>query len=142
MVLRAANQKPLIASGNHTFIYRLLAARHVPNTTCVVERYHPIHGTPNVAAMIHRHMQRNEWNPCRQTKPPTDMSFRGSEASRGIFPSCKLFLVLVILATWEDPSTPFHFGRDDISRGGSVLSARIITGTSPERHTGRSLRFR
>ena len=24
------------------------------------------------------------------------------------------------LATWEDPSTPFHFGRDDMSVGGSV----------------------
>ena len=70
--------------------------------------------------MIHRHMQRNERNPCRQTKPPTDMSFRGSEASRGIFPSCKLYLVLVILATWEDPSTPFHFGRDDMSVGGFI----------------------
>ena len=45
------------------------------------------------------------------------MSFRGSEASRGIFPSGKFYLVLVILATWEDPSAPFHFGRDDISVG-------------------------
>ena len=43
------------------------------------------------------------------------MSFRGSAASRGIFPSGKLYFVLVILATWEDPSTPFHFGRDDRS---------------------------
>ena len=35
-------------------------ARHVANITCVVEWYRAIHGTPNVAAMIHRHMQRNE----------------------------------------------------------------------------------
>ena len=56
------------------------------------------------------------------------MSFRGSEASRGIFPSGKLYLVLVILATWEDPSTPFHFGRDDMSGGGTIQPHRLYSG--------------
>ena len=72
------------------------------------------------------------------------------------------------LATREDSSTPFHFGRNDMPGGGFVLStqvvfetwraadcrpyghtggryhstAEVIFGTSPERHTGRSLRFR
>ena len=55
------------------------------------------------------------------------MSFRGSEASRGIFPSGKLYLALVILATWEDPSTPFHFGRDDMSVGGSIQPHRLYS---------------
>ena len=34
VVLRVANQNPLIAGGNHTFIHRLLAARYVANITC------------------------------------------------------------------------------------------------------------
>ena len=38
----------------HSFI-GYYAARHVPNKTCAVEWYCPIYGTPNVAAMIHRH---------------------------------------------------------------------------------------
>ena len=36
-------ERPVYRSGN------------VKKTTCAVERYHAIHGTPNVAAMIHRH---------------------------------------------------------------------------------------
>ena len=47
-------ERPVCRSGN------------VTNITRAVEWYHPIYGTPNVAAMIHRHMQRNEYNPCRQ----------------------------------------------------------------------------
>ena len=71
---------------------------------------------------------RCNYNPCGQPEPPTDMSFRGSEASRGIFPSGKLYLVLVILATWEDPSTPFYFGRDDMSGGGTIQPHRLYSG--------------
>ena len=32
-----------------------------------------------------------------------------------------------MLATWEDPSTPFHFGRDDISVGGAVHPHRLYS---------------
>ena len=126
------------------------------------------------------------------------LSFRPQrQRSGGIFPSCENYRRKVKSATWEDPSTPFHFGRDDMSGGGTVQphglyslrchgdessplhwvyrvlgdtiqphrlyserggrqicrpyghtggwyhpSARIVIGTSPERHTGRSLRFR
>ena len=59
--------------------------------------------------------------------PLIDMSFRGSEASRGIFPSCRFYLVLVILAIWENPSTPFHFGRDDISIGNTIQPHRLYS---------------
>ena len=87
---------------------------HVPNTTCAGKQNHP-----------------------------PGMSFRRShQRSGGIHPSSNNNLRKVKLATWEDPSTPFHFGRDDMSEGGSVLSARVVFATSPERHTGRSLRFR
>ena len=33
------------------------------------------------------------------------------------------------LAAWEDSSTPFHFARNDMSGGGSVLSAWVLFGT-------------
>ena len=39
--------------------------------------------------------------------------------SGGIYPSCKNYQRKVKLATWENPSAPFHFGRDDMSGGGS-----------------------
>ena len=35
---------------------------------------------------------------------------------------------MVILATWEDPSTPFHFGRDDISVGDAIQPHRLYSG--------------
>ena len=40
VVLRAANQNKLIAGGNHTFIYRQPAARHVATITCADEWNH------------------------------------------------------------------------------------------------------
>ena len=55
------------------------------------------------------------------------MSFRPErQRSGGIHPSCKNNLRKVKSATWEDPSTPFHFGRDDMSGGGSVLTIRVV----------------
>ena len=33
------------------------------------------------------------------------------------------------LAAWEDSSTPFHSTRNDMSGGGSVLSAQVVFGT-------------
>ena len=56
--------------------------------------------------------------------PPTCHSGLERQRSGGIYPSCKNNLRKVKLATWEDPSTPFHYGRDDMSGSGSVLSAR------------------
>ena len=40
-----------------------------------------------------------------------------AKRSGGIHPSSENNLRKVKSATWEDPSTPFHFGRDDISVG-------------------------
>ena len=49
------------------------------------------------------------------------MSFRPQrQRSGGIFPSSINNLRKVKLATWEDPSTSFHFGRDDMSGGGAI----------------------
>ena len=77
------------------------AARHVANTTCVG----------------------------KQNRPP-DMSFRPQrQRSGGIHSSSKNNLRKVKSAAWEDPSTPFHFGRDDMSVGGFVLPARVIFAT-------------
>ena len=45
--------------------------------------------------------------------------------SGGIHPSCKNNLRMGKIAAWEDPSTPFHFGRDDMSVGGSVQPHRL-----------------
>ena len=44
------------------------------------------------------------------------MSFRPQrQRSGGIHPSCRNNRRMVKFAAWEDTSTPFHFGRDDIS---------------------------
>ena len=49
------------------------------------------------------------------------MSFRPQrQRSGGIFPSSINNLRKVKLATWEDRSTSFHFGRDDMSGGGAI----------------------
>ena len=56
------------------------------------------------------------------------LSFRGSAASRGIFPSCNKNLRKVKFATWEDPSTSFHFGRDDMSIGDTIQPNRLYSG--------------
>ena len=89
----------------------------------------------NVAAMIHRHKQRNEHNLCGNTKPASDMSFRRSrQRSGGIHPSCGNNLRKVKLATWEDPSTPFHFGRDDISGWFRFVPTGYIGGVSGTAH--------
>ena len=108
------------------------------------------------------------------------MSFRGSEASRGIFPSSWFYLVLVHYPTWWIPPLRLRCGRNDkwgtflrirllfhehftpprgphqarlgepaspegssctASDGIPVHSYVVITGTFPERHTGRSLQF-
>ena len=108
------------------------------------------------------------------------MSFRGSEASRGIFPSSWFYLVLVHYPTWWIPPLRLRCGRNDkwgtflrirllfhehftpprgphqarlgepaspegssctVSDGIPVHSYVVITGTFPERHIGRSLRF-
>ena len=89
VVLRAANQKSLIASGNHTFIHRQSAARHVPNTTSMVE-----------------------WNHL-----PTCHS-EGANASRGIFPSCRFYLVVVLSPTWWIP--PLRFATVGMTYQGAV----------------------
>ena len=59
--------------------------------------------------------------------PPNDMSFRANEVSRGIFPSSENNLRKVKSATWVDPSTPFHFGRDDMSGGGATQPHRLYS---------------
>ena len=47
---------------------------------------------------------RCKYNPCGQPEPLTDMSFRASKASRGIFPSCRFYLVMVLSPTrWIPP---------------------------------------
>ena len=52
---------------------------------------------------------------------PSGMSFRPEhQRSGGIYPSCKNNRRRVNNATWEDPSAPFHFGRDDTSIGDTV----------------------
>ena len=48
-----------------------------------------------------------------KTEPPPDMSFRGSAASRGIFPSSKFYLVLVLPPTWWIPPLRLRCGRND-----------------------------
>ena len=48
-----------------------------------------------------------------------------AKRSGGIYPSCKNNLRKVKFATREDPSTPFHFGLDDMSVGGSVQPNRL-----------------
>ena len=46
------------------------------------------------------------------------MSFRPErKRSGGIYPSCRNYQRKVKSATWVDPSTPVHFGRDDMSGG-------------------------
>ena len=77
------------------------AVKTVPRLciTCAVEWCCPIYGTPNVAAMIHRHdtvtnvTRVDEWNHFRHVIP-TEMKWSG-----GIFSSGKLYLAQVIFAT-------------------------------------------
>ena len=47
------------------------------------------------------------------------MSFRGSEASRGIFPSGRFYLVLVLLPTWWIP--PLRFAAVGMTKRGDVF---------------------
>ena len=60
-----------------------------------------------------------------KTEPPPDMSFRGSAASRGIFPSCKLYLVLVILATWWIP--PLRFAPVGMTMGDASTDSPTVS---------------
>ena len=86
-------------------------------------------GTRNVAAMIHRHATpRIQPVGTKRNHPPT-MSFRASETSRGIFPSCMFYLVLVYFPTWWISPLRYRSGRNDILEGDSVLSAQVILGT-------------
>ena len=63
----------------------------------------------------------------KQNHPP-DMSFRPErKRSGGIHPSSNYNLRKVKLAAWEDPSTPFHFGRDDISVGDTIQPHRLYS---------------
>ena len=49
------------------------------------------------------------------------MSFRPQrKRSGGIYPSCRNNRRKVKSAAWKDPSTPFHFGRDDMLVGGTI----------------------
>ena len=54
-----------------------------------------------------------------KTEPLPDMSFRGSEASRGIFPSGKFYLVLVLSPTWWIP--PLRFAAVGMTKRGNVF---------------------
>ena len=49
---------------------------------------------------------RGKYNPCRQPEPPPDMSFRANAVSRGIHPSSKFYLVVVLFCYVVDSSTP------------------------------------
>ena len=72
---------------------------NVENTTCAGERYHP----------------------------PTCHSGLERKRSGGIYSSGNNNQRMVKIATWEDPSTPFHFGRDDMSGGGAVHPHRLYS---------------
>ena len=75
---------------------------------------------------------RREWAKCRSGPgakttrvdktelPPRHVIPTVAKRSGGIFPSSKNNLRKVKLATWEDPSTPFHFGRDDTAGCGTI----------------------
>ena len=84
------------------------AARHVPNTTCVVEWYHP-----------------------------PDRSFRANAVSRGIFPSCRFYLAAVHYPTWWIPPLRLRDRRNDIMGGRfrfssvTVPSFRVLSKTPP-----------
>ena len=41
------------------------------------------------------------------------MSFRANAVSRGIFPSCKFYLVVVLHPTWWIPPLRLRYGRND-----------------------------
>ena len=123
MVLRAANQNELIADGNHTIIpsaisrpprceYNLCGKK---STSQRNRRERP----------VCRSGGRFEYNPCGQNGISYRHVIPGSEASRGIFSSCRFYPTQVIIATWEDPSTPFHFGRDDMSIGDTIHPYRL-----------------
>ena len=49
-----------------------------------------------------------------KTEPLTDMSFRANAVSRGIFPSGKFYLVVVLCQTWWIPPLRLRDGRNDI----------------------------
>ena len=55
-----------------------------------------------------------------QSKQKTSVIPTAAKRSGGIHPSSKNNLRKVKLATWEDPSTPFHDRRDDMSGGGTI----------------------
>ena len=61
--------------------------------------------------------ERCKYNLCGQPEPPTGMSFRTNAVSRGIFPSGKFYLVLVLSPTWWIPPLRLRYGRNDIAWG-------------------------
>ena len=60
----------------------------------------------NVAAMIHRHAT-FRIQPVWLNRTIPDMSFRANAVSRGILPSSKFYLVLVLPPTWWIPPLRF-----------------------------------
>ena len=66
----------------------------------------------------------------------------GANASRGIFPSCLFYLVVVHSPTWWIPPLRFAAVGMTYLRGGFVYPHGLFLQRFPERHTGRSLRFR
>ena len=50
-------------------------------------------------------------------EPPTDMSFRANAVSRGTFPSCRFYLVVVHYPTWWIPPLRLRCGRNDTIGG-------------------------
>ena len=62
----------------------------------------------------------------KRNHPPTCHSER-TNVSRGIFPSCRFYLALVIFATWEDFSTPLRCGRNEIRYNVSTDSPTVST---------------
>ena len=75
-------------------------------------------------------------------EPPIDMSFRANTVSRGIFPSSRFYLTLVLSPTWWIPPLRWRCGRNDIMGDvfGFIGNGSVLSGA--ERHIGRSLRFR
>ena len=77
-----------------------------------------------------------------KTEQPPDMSVRANAVSRGIYSSCKLYLVLVHYPTWWIP--PLRFAAVGMTQWGDVFGyyRKQFRPFGPERHTGRSPRFR
>ena len=58
-----------------------------------------------------------------EVKRSPHMSFRANAVSRGIFPSCRFYLVVVHYPTWWIPPLRLRYGRND--NGGTFLRIRL-----------------